>query len=436
MTDSSKVRHENKVNMRAGHVAVSHRERAIVWAGYLENPVDDDQYWNSSEVMIYNSLTQTWTCQRTTGDVPTKCSGAAATVLGDVMYVVAGFHKIVVSLKAFREENANRNDVFDSDSDDDEDNVVSSVEISNCIWALDLETFIWSKLTPSGEPPLKCDKTACWSFKDKVYIFGGFGPPPVNSQNYPSLNSIKHKSLFDFCEDPSTNSGMGHYMRGWSNQLVCYNSSNNSWEWPVTSGSAPSPRAAHSVAVVGDMAYVFGGRHLDNRLNDLYSLNLTTMRWNNLISNNRDNKIPVGRSWQTLTPIVTGKSEGGLVMYGGFDNSLTALGDCWRIDLNMQPSTWVRCPHLEQGPRLWHASVELDTSQVMVVGGLTNNILAPSYISKNHAEKVLFLKVAPSSLLKLCLEFITKNKDLFNKEVDELPFSLKKIVQIRCSTGA
>ena len=36
--------------MRAGHIAVSHRERAIVWAGYLENPVDDDQYWNSSEV--------------------------------------------------------------------------------------------------------------------------------------------------------------------------------------------------------------------------------------------------------------------------------------------------------------------------------------------------------------------------------------------------
>jgi len=123
------------------------------------------------------------------------------------MYVVAGFHKIVVSLKAFREENANRNFEFDSDSEAEDDNI-SSVEISNCIWALDLETFIWSKLQPSGEPPLKCDKTACWSFKDKVYIFGGFGPPPHHSQN-----SIKHKSLFDFCEDPSTNSGMGHVMR-------------------------------------------------------------------------------------------------------------------------------------------------------------------------------------------------------------------------------
>ena len=108
-----------------------------------------------------------------------------------------------------------------------------------------------------------------------------------------------------------------------------------------------------------------------------------------MISNidNAEN-IPVGRSWQTMTPIVTGKEEGGLVIYGGFDTSETALGDCWRMDLGQEPSTWVRCPHLEQGPRLWHAALEVDPSLVMVVGGLTNNILAASYISKSHAEKV------------------------------------------------
>ena len=86
----------------------------------------------------------------------------------------------------------------------------------------------------------------------------------------------KKCSLYEFTEDPSTNVG---YIRGWSNQLVCYNTSTNKWEWPVTMGPAPSPRAAHSVAIVGDMAYVFGGRHLNTRLNDLYSLNLTTMRY-------------------------------------------------------------------------------------------------------------------------------------------------------------
>merc|ERR1711940_424136 len=80
----------------------------------------------------------------------------------------------------------------------------------------------------------------------------------------------------DTADDPQSSQSI--YNRGWSNQLVCYNTSTDSWEWPGTSGPAPSPRAAHSVARVGDTAYVFGGRHLDTRLNDLYSLNLITIR--------------------------------------------------------------------------------------------------------------------------------------------------------------
>jgi len=242
--------------------------------------------------------------------------------------------------------------------------------------------------------------------------------------------------MFQYCEDPTTASGISNYTRGWSNQLVCYNTMTNRWEWPDCVGVAPSPRAAHSVAVAGGVAYVFGGRHMDNRLNDLYSLSMTSFRWNLLISDSSAENIPVGRSWQTMTTIDTGCEEGGLVMYGGFDTSMQALGDCWRMDLHQQPNTWVRCPHLEQGPRLWHASVNLDSSQVMIIGGLINNILAPNYVLKHHAGKVLFLRVAPSSLLKLCLEFITKNKELFNQEVEDLPINLKKIVQIRCSEGA
>ena len=66
---------------------------------------------------------------------------------------------------------------------------------------------------------MKCDKTACWSFEDKVYIFGGFGPPPSNNQ------FTKLRAMFQFCEDPTTNAG--NYVRGWSNQLVCYNIDSN-----------------------------------------------------------------------------------------------------------------------------------------------------------------------------------------------------------------
>ena len=43
-----------------------------------------------------------------------------------------------------------------SDEDDDSSgNMVSSVEISNSIWSLDLNSFIWSKLEPIGVPPLR-----------------------------------------------------------------------------------------------------------------------------------------------------------------------------------------------------------------------------------------------------------------------------------------
>ena len=262
----------------------------------------------------------------------------------------------------------------------------------------------------------------------QVFLFGGFGPPPDSS------TIERAGSKFVFCEDLSSSNS--YYTRGWSNQLVCYNTSTNRWEWPHCSGQPPSPRAAHSVAAVNDIAYVFGGRHLDTRINDLYSLDLLAMKWNLILSDSNADNIPVGRSWQTMTPLATGKKEGGLLLYGGFDNNLHALGDCWRMDLSQQPHSWVRCPHLEQGPRLWHASVNVDPSTVIIVGGLTNNILAPMHVSKHHAEAVLSLGVAPPSLLKLCLELITRKKEMFSKEVEELPQYLKKIVKIRCSSGA
>ena len=54
-----------------------------------------------------------------------------------------------------------------------------------------------------------------------------------------------------------------------------------------------------------------------------------------------------GRGWKIIYPSI-GKylwipSQAGLLLYGGFDNTLAALGDCWRIDLASHPPTWIRC---------------------------------------------------------------------------------------------
>ena len=96
---------------------------------------------------------------------------------------------------------------------------------------------------------------------------------------------------------------------------------------------------------------------------------------------------PVDRIWASMSPIQTGKEEGGLLIYGGKNNIRTILGDCWRIDLEEQPSSWVRCPHLELGPRWGHASVALD-NQVMVIGG-HNNI--PNLAEHVGSESLVYI---------------------------------------------
>ena len=228
--------------------------------------------------------------------------------------------------------------------------------------------------------------------------------------------------------------GYGGYTRGWSNQLAAYNTITNRWEWPICGGVPPSPRATHSVSMIDNTAYVFGGRHLGQRLNDLHALDLNNFTWSLIVTDTGyadklGNLMPLGRSWQTMTSIYTGQPEGGLLLYGGFDNNLNTLGDCWRMDLSSKPASWVRCRHLERGRRLWHASVSLDKNQVIIVGGLTNNILAPSHIVKQHAERALLLKVAPPSLLKISLKFIGKNPDYYKNSIEYIPFSLRTVIQ-------
>lgn len=419
---------EDNVNRRAGHVAVGYQGSVIVWGGYMENQeLDGGDYWPTNEVWIYSSLTGSWRPQKTSGEAPSKCSGAAACVLDDSMYILAGFHKIVVNRRSSRGRHLLKDIGYalsDSDTEDDEDDVLMQmVQISDCIWRLDLQTMVWEKLNPKGNGPLRCDKTSCWSYEGKIYLFGGFGPPPDFTKN-----TSYH---FSFVVDPSTE---GEFPRGWSNQLVCYNSRTNKWEWPNANGRPPLPRAAHGVAVIEDAAFIFGGRHQDERLNDLHRLDLTTLTWSNLLP--ATDYPPIGRSWQVLVPVQTGNSSGGLLIYGGFANQEVTLSDCWKLDLDSNPLSWTRCKHWEDGPRLWHAAACADPGQILIIGGLTNNILAPSHVLKHHAEKVIHINTAPSSLLKICLDYVTKNKKILFNQFEDLPVKLQKIIEVRCSSGA
>ena len=183
--------------------------------------------------MVFNSITQRWTTRMTTGEVPPGLASAAAAVLDHVMYVVAG-----------RTES----------------------KFTGDIWALNLKTFVWSKLCPEGVPPLRCCATSAWSHGDKIWMFGGQGTPPSANQDIQlGLCGGEYLPLYDD--------------QGLSNQLVCYDPATNAWEWPSSTGTAPSPQAGHSVTRMGDTVYVFGGAQENGMGNDFYSLDLNTLRF-------------------------------------------------------------------------------------------------------------------------------------------------------------
>jgi hypothetical protein len=92
-----------------------------------------------------------------------------------------------------------------------------------------MSTLTWKKLNPSGIRPLRVDKLSSWIYGSKVYLFGGFGPPPEPEKD-DLPNFVTH------AVDPSTLQWGGRNIRGWTNQLVVYNISTNSWEWPQVAG--------------------------------------------------------------------------------------------------------------------------------------------------------------------------------------------------------
>ena len=177
------------------HVAVTWKNTTIVWAGY-----DEDTSTTLSVVYCHQSGTQfnwistnvstgfstgmtlsqilirtnyveiqlirhsgEWIKRETSGDIPCEAYEATAEVIHDSMYVLGAFPGPVHSL--------------------------------------DLNNWIWSRVSPLGNPPQGFTwNMTSWVYREKIYCFGG-----------------EHT-----LEDDLTN------------QLLCYNPASNQWEWPGT----------------------------------------------------------------------------------------------------------------------------------------------------------------------------------------------------------
>lgn len=384
------------VDCRAGHVAVTAQDRIVVWGGYELDDQNQINYAHRKVAMYTVDLAQ-WRYRVTEGQIPPGTCGAAAVVSGHRMFVLAGFQQDIVLDELWITGN------------------------TNAIYALDLNTLLWSRISPKGVPPIASDKLTAWTFGKFIYVFGGFGEchTPPEGQVEIVLG------------------GEAHVNRGWNNQFLRYDVDLNQWEWPNYKGHKPSPRAAHAAIVVGSSVFIFGGRLDNKRLNDLHHCDLNSLTWTCLMtaSETPDPSRPQGRSWHSLTVV----SETSAILYGGYDNLNTPLGDCWRLDLSepkyrhTNKPRWTRLAFADRQPRLWHQAVlEPESRQLWLLGGVVKDILN-QHESNRHPDKIDKLVIEASPLKYLAAVACSKHYERIKRDLEFIPKSLQTSVKSKAA---
>ena len=115
-----------------------------------------------------------------------------------------------------------------------------------------------------------------------------------------------------------------------SNDVWFYYIKENKWE-EIKTSDPPAERSNHCATIYGDSMFIFGGKDSENnKLNDLWQLNLTTKAWKKI---EQKGDIPIERSGWT---IITYKDY--LVMFGGIFELTKELGDWYVFDI--KSSNW------------------------------------------------------------------------------------------------
>nr|XP_055160190.1 kelch domain-containing protein 1 isoform X2 [Nyctereutes procyonoides] len=281
---------------RSGHCAVVDGNFLYVWGGYVSIE-DNEVYLPNDEIWTYDIDSGLWTMHLMEGELPTSMSGSCGACINGKLYVFGGY--------------------------DDKG-------YSNRLYFVNLRTrdgtYVWEKITSfEGQPPTPRDKLSCWVYKDRLIYFGGYG-------------CRRHNELQD-CFDVHDASWEEQIFWGWHNDVHVFDTKTQNWFQPeIKGGVPPQPRAAHTCAVLGNKGYIFGGRVLQTRMNDLHYLNLDTWTWSGRIPVNGEN--PKHRSWHTLTPIADDK----LFLFGGLSADNIPLSDGWIY--NVITNGWKQLIHL------------------------------------------------------------------------------------------
>ena len=161
----------------------------------------------------------------------------------------------------------------------------------------------WEKRTGLGYNPSSRTGATLTLINRKAFLFGGecrsrfndikvlntdmwrWESPGSPQEGDPPPEPRVHHSAVCFRNSLVVFGGSGDYnpmlkLRNCFNRVHLYDTVSNRWRTAETVGQPPSVRRNHACAIVGNTMLVYGGMdEIGNVLDDLYALNLDSMRW-------------------------------------------------------------------------------------------------------------------------------------------------------------
>ncbi|CAG9536269.1 unnamed protein product [Cercopithifilaria johnstoni] len=362
-----------------GHTMIKYKKSLIVWGGYHHAEDNDFRYRSSTFLYILPAGLLTgcndvkWILYHVPhGDVPPSTSGACAILCGCYIFIFGGYVR-----------RSTPNNILEGHS--------------SAMYVLDLVQERWSLIVTDDDSliPTPRDKMAGWCYKKKCYYFGGYGPRPFDMPN-PALYL---RDVGEFVADETS----PFY---WNNQLLIFDPvprKQLKWTLAKVGGTVPSARAASASTFLErfDSILLFGGRNKNQRLNDLYLLDLSSLIWtqSKSFSNVTGMNEPEGRTWCSLNTLFPNQA----LVYGGYSNEARALSDFWRIEVNRDRDgcyvgTWteVDTGYEAKSRRLWHTGAVVE-GQLFVCGG------TDALDEHVKIRGVLKKRMEPLPLLTICL---------------------------------
>lgn len=236
----------------------------------------------------------------------------------------------------------------------------------------------WERINPTGEVPTARKGHSMETIGNTVYLYGGYSAlkfdvsgamynfagqewEEARSQNTPPPARYAQKTVI---RDGNMYVYYGRDKNAPLNDIWEFNPSTKLWRKIEPEGAVkPVARYDHSATLIGDKAYIFGGRGAgDTPLNDLWTYDFINNVWEQLPS----------LAATTLYGHVGVTDGTNLFIYNGYDNQYISM-DIYQF--NPATSAWSEhSPQLSGTPLAFPCVVQLDPNTVFLFTGMWGDL--------------------------------------------------------------